>query len=136
MTYDDIIDMKYPYPSNHPKMDIASRAAIFAPFAALSGHSEAIVETARLTDQEIVIDDDLRQKINDKLIIIYLHIKSHPQVLVTYFIKDKYKEGGKYITVQDNIKKIDLYKKTIILVDKTIIPMEDIIDIELMSKDT
>ena len=79
---------------------------------------------------------DLRQQINDKLNLICLQIKSHPLVSVTYFIKDKYKTGGKYITVQNNIKKIDLYNKSIIMMDKSNISMRNIIDIELMSKDS
>lgn len=39
--YDDIIKLNRPE-SNRPKMDIADRAKIFMPFAALKGYEEAI----------------------------------------------------------------------------------------------
>ncbi len=44
-TYDDIINMHRP-PSKYKPMPMLSRAAQFAPFAALSGHEEAIAATA------------------------------------------------------------------------------------------
>ncbi len=45
--YDDIIDMEHPTSKTHPRMSMKQRAAQFAPFAALSGHDEAIADTAR-----------------------------------------------------------------------------------------
>ena len=35
MNYDDIINMKHPTSTNHPRMSMNNRAAQFAPFAAL-----------------------------------------------------------------------------------------------------
>ena len=45
--YDDIIDLPHPVSRKHPRMPLAARAAQFAPFAALTGHSDAIEETER-----------------------------------------------------------------------------------------
>jgi|GEM_PF-1399345 len=51
--YADIIDRSRPvhhgddFSVKHPPMSISDRAKIFAPFAALSGHSDAIKETGR-----------------------------------------------------------------------------------------
>ena len=45
--YDDIIDLLRPA-LKHPRMPRINRAAQFAPFAALTGHEEAVRETARL----------------------------------------------------------------------------------------
>lgn len=52
--YDDIINKGRPE-SSRPKMSMEDRAKIFAPFAALKGHNEAINETAAKTnyDQDI-----------------------------------------------------------------------------------
>lgn len=47
--YDDIINLPHPEPRKHPRMSRASRAAQFSPFAALSGHEEALQEEARRT---------------------------------------------------------------------------------------
>ncbi len=62
--YADIINMEHHQSSTHPHMSNYDRAAQFSPFAALTGHEEAIQEKARLnefkTDIERVEDiDDL-----------------------------------------------------------------------------
>ena len=41
--YDDIINLPHPTSAKHPRMPLSDRAAQFAPFAALSGHSAALV---------------------------------------------------------------------------------------------
>lgn len=51
--YDDIIKMQRPVSKKHPPMPILDRAAQFAPFAALSGHKEALEEEANTYDEEI-----------------------------------------------------------------------------------
>ena len=38
--YDDIINLPYPTSAKHPRMPISDRAAIFSPFAALTGHGD------------------------------------------------------------------------------------------------
>lgn len=45
--YSDIIDLPHVKPQNRQRMSMQARAAQFAPFAALTGHSAAIEETAR-----------------------------------------------------------------------------------------
>ena len=45
--YKDIINMPHHVSHTRPHMDIRDRAAQFAPFAALTGHSDAIDKTAR-----------------------------------------------------------------------------------------
>ena len=45
--YDDIINLPHPISRIHPPMSIEARAAQFMPFAALTGHAEAIRKTAR-----------------------------------------------------------------------------------------
>ena len=53
-SYAAILDAARPEPvPAHPRMPVRSRAAQFAPFAALTGHDDAIRETARLTDARI-----------------------------------------------------------------------------------
>ncbi len=51
--YDDIINLPNPTSKNHPRMSLYDRAAQFAPFAALTGHDEAIKETARLAVERV-----------------------------------------------------------------------------------
>lgn len=51
--YGDIIDMPHHDPVGRQRMSVAMRAAQFAPFAALTGHSEAIEETRRYTEEKV-----------------------------------------------------------------------------------
>ncbi len=44
--YDDIINLPHPVSRRHARMSMESRAAQFAPFAALVGHGDAINEKA------------------------------------------------------------------------------------------
>ncbi len=44
--YGDIIDLPHPASRKHPRMARETRAAQFAPFAAVAGHTEAIAAAA------------------------------------------------------------------------------------------
>ncbi len=58
--YDDIINLPHHVSKVHPPMSLQARAAQFAPFAALSGHQEAIDEVARADEDPVTYDDDER----------------------------------------------------------------------------
>ena len=62
--YDDILHLPHPTSVRHPRMPISERAAIFSPFAALTGHAGAIAETARLTDQKMELDEDAKAELD------------------------------------------------------------------------
>lgn len=126
--YADIINLKRP-PSNHNHLSIESRASQFSPFAALTGYDNEVKETARITDKRINIDDGLREMLNAKLNYLNDHIKENPNISITYFVKDPKKEGGKYLTKQGIIKRIDTVNEIIKFNDNMTISMNDIINI-------
>ena len=95
--YDDIINLPHPTSAKHPRMPLSDRAAQFAPFAALSGHSAALVETARLTDQRMELDEDARAALDSKQQLLLERIKERPEITVTWFQPDAKKDGGRYI---------------------------------------
>lgn len=128
--YEDIIDLKYPYPTHRKKMSMVNRGAQFAPFAALTGHDSAIIETARLTDQKIQLSDEYIQRINERINIIQSLLPDCPCVYITYFLPDDKKTGGSYVEVKCQIRKIDEYDRKIILKDNKTILIKDIIDIK------
>lgn len=66
-SYDDIINLPNPTSKNHPRMSLHDRAAQFAPFAALTGHEEAIAETARLTNEWHEPDEDKKRELDEKM---------------------------------------------------------------------
>ncbi|MBP3462984.1 MAG: hypothetical protein J6K45_00635 [Clostridia bacterium] len=127
--YDDIINMPRHISKTRPQMSLYNRSAQFAPFAALTGYEEMVKETARLTDNKIEIDDGLRNIINKKLNIIREHLKEKPEITITYFVKDRKKSGGQYLTLKCVIRRIDLVNQEIILNDRSVIKLDDIINI-------
>ena len=83
--YDDMLNMPHPTSRQHPRMSRSDRAAQFAPFAALSGHSAALVETARLTERRIELDEDVKAALDLKQQMLMDRIDEHPDVAVTWF---------------------------------------------------
>ena len=111
-------------------MPVKDRAVQFAPFAALSGHYEAVRETARLTEDRIELDENCKAILDGKLQNIYEHLDTEPALSVTYFVPDPKKSGGAYVTVSGCVKKIREYERMLILTDGTEIPIDEIIDID------
>ena len=128
--YEDIINLPHHTSTSRPRMSAHDRAAQFSPFAALTGYSSAITETARLTNRRIELDESIKADLNDKLAILQDQLEEQPEVSITYFKSDLKKSGGAYITASGWVKKIDQYKRTVIMADATIIPMDDIFEME------
>lgn len=128
--YDDIINMPHHVSATHPQMSLHDRAAQFSPFAALTGHEDAIKETARLTDEWMEPDDDRKSELNGKLQELLARIGEKPPVTVTYFIPDEQKAGGTYVTVTGKLKKINEYDRMLVLEDGLTIACDRICDIE------
>ena len=128
--YDDILHLPHPTSAKHPRMPISERAAIFSPFAALSGHAGAVAETARLTDQRMDLDEDTRAELDRRQAVLLKYIAEQPEVTVTWFRPDDRKDGGAYVTVTGRLKKIDEVGRTLTLVDGTSIPLEDVVGLE------
>ena len=127
--YEDIINLPHHTSKKYPRMSLEARSAQFAPFAALTGYDEVLIETARLTNERIEIDDTIKVIIDSKLQIIKENIKEMPLITFMYFVPDTKKNGGKYVTITGNVKKIDEYRNVLVLDNKTEIPIDEIIDL-------
>ncbi len=128
--YDDIINLPHHVSSTRPQMSRENRAAQFSPFAALTGHDAAVLETARLTDQRIELAEGTIAELDMKLNMLAEMIDSRPEVTVTYFRPDAKKDGGAYVTVTGAVKRIDDYEHAIVLMTGEAIKIPDILDIE------
>lgn len=128
--YDDIIHLPHPVSTKHPQMSAADRAAQFSPFAALTGHDDAIKEMARLTDQRIELDEEKKSRLDGKLRMIQEMLLEQPEILVTYFQADSRKSGGSYLTVKGYAKKVNAYDQILIMANGLQIPIEDIYELE------
>lgn len=127
--YDDIINLPHHVSKRHPQMSLLNRAAQFSPFAALTGHEDAIKETARLTDSFVELDEDRKEQLDEQLQLIRENLEHMPEVEITYFQPDEKKNGGSYVTVRGRIKRIDEYSRQIIFSDGTALLIEYIYSI-------
>ena len=128
--YDDMIDLPHHVSDSHPRMSAWSRAAQFAPFAALNGYGDAILETQRLTDERIELDESEQAILDEKLQMLLEQMELHPEVKITYFVPDGRKDGGAYVTSTGTVRKMDLYNHSVIMTDGSVIPMDMIIELE------
>lgn len=127
--YKDILNMKYPNPEIERDFpDKILREAQFAPFAALTGHNDAIDEAARQTDRKIELDEYEIERLNNKL--KYLSESSETdEVVITYYVPDKKKDGGAYVSKSGVVIKVREYERDIVTDDGTKITIEDIYSI-------
>ena len=76
---------------------------------------------------------DADEKIFLYYIISYAKEQSNNTVtyfVVTYFLPDTRKAGGRYVTVSGNVRMLDGIEHAIIMADRTKIPIEDVRYIE------
>ncbi len=136
LVYKDIIDLPHHQSLTHPHMSLYDRAAQFAPFAALTGYEDMVNEEARVTDAAITLGESQIDTLSQKLSVISDAISSgiHPLLTITYFVPDSQKAGGEYLTVTEEIKKIDTANRKIVLMKcKEISNINLTIDIEAVT---
>lgn len=124
--YDDIINLKHHISYKHARMSILDRAAQFSSFSALTGYDDVIDEVKRVTDDKVEFDECFKNEVNETLKYIIDNIKNKPFVCVTYFLKDKKKTGGKYVTQELKIVKYNEYENTLATDSGINIKIEDI----------
>ncbi len=128
--YDDIINMPHHVSTTRPRMSLYERAAQFSPFAALTGYEDAVAETARLTEDEHQLTDESKLRINEILRKIIDNADQTWHVKVTYFVPDKRKEGGEYVTFCGEVKRIDEYDREIVFFNGDRISVDKIRNID------
>ena len=128
--YRRIIDLERPASERYAKMPISARAAQFAPFAALTGYEECINEEGRITEARQELSEDAKSLIDAKLRAVAERIETFPEVSVTYFVADRRKSGGSYVTVTGAAKRIEAARRTVLMKGGISIPIDDIFDID------
>ena len=129
--YDDIINLPHYQSKKRAHMSLEDRAAQFASFAALTGHEEAIEETARLTEKKIVLDEAAKEAISEKLFEISQSLDKKWNISITYFKPDRFKDGGVYLTDIGVVKKIDEVDKIVVMDNGMRMEIEGIIGVEI-----
>jgi len=128
--YDDIVDLPPHISKKHPQPSMMDRAARFAPFAAITGYEEMVLEEARVTEERIDLDEGTLSLLNEKLNMIQEFLDDEPEVTITYFEPDKKKSGGAYVNITGIVKRIDEYEHLVMMTDGKKIYIEDIYNLQ------
>ncbi|MFR7499406.1 hypothetical protein [Ruminococcus callidus] len=129
--YEDIRNHERYQLKHHTPMSMESRAAQFAPFAALVGYDEEIGEAARLTDGREELSEDAIDALNQAFQKLLEHEEERPLVMVTYFQPDAKKDGGRYMTYTGNFRFYDAEKRVVKFVDGMVIGAGQVCRIEM-----
>lgn len=130
--YDDIKHLTRPqYDDLHP-MSMSDRAAQFSPFAALVGYGDAVVETARLTDNRIELTEDEINELNASLNRLLDNLDEQRSIKVTYFVPDEKKSGGKYIDKVGVVRIYDSYANELVFTDGARVAVSDMYSLVLI----
>lgn len=133
-SYNDIITLPNPTSMKHSRMSATARAAQFAPFAALTGHDEALDETARLTDKKLELSEEAITKLNEQIALMKESLGTDTMFSVIYFVPDLLKDGGRYETHCGTVRRIDEVNRVIIFEDKTEVWIDDVAVVERVKK--
>ena len=128
--YEDIVNLPPHISKKHPQPSMMDRAARFAPFAAITGYEEMVLEEARVTEERVDLDEGALSLLNEKLNMIQEFLDEEPEVTITYFEPDKKKSGGAYITITGIVKRIDEYEHLVIMKDGAKIFIDSIYDLQ------
>lgn len=115
--YSKIINLPHHQSATRKRMSNYDRAAQFAPFAALTGHDEAIKETARLTDDYMEMGEDRLGELSAKIQLLIDKLSEQPEITIVYFIPDERKSGGSYAEKTGVVRIIDEYERKLVFYD-------------------
>ena len=115
--YSKIINLPHHQSATRKRMSNYDRAAQFAPFATLTGHDEAIKETARLTDDYMEMGEDRLGELSAKIQLLIDNLSEQSEITVVYFIPDERKSGGSYAEKTGVVRIIDEYERKLVFYD-------------------
>ena len=87
-----------------------------------------IAETARQTDSKLELDEYEIEKLNAKLQYLE-NADEEYKVVISYFVSDKKKSGGAYVSKSGVVIKVREYERDVVMDDGTKIPIDDIYSI-------
>ena len=127
--YGDLIDREHHVSAKRPQMPRLSRAAQFAPYAALKGYDDLIRESERETDARRVLDENEIEALNHQLVFLQ-QLEEAPEASFTVFVPDGKKAGGKYAVLRGRLTRFDEYEHSITLDNGRVIGIENIVRID------
>ena len=128
--YEDMLELPHHISRERPQMAMEERAAQFSPFAALTGYGDAIRETGRLTERQLELEPDVKDRLNEKLRLLMELPSPRPEVSIVYFLPDEKKEGGSYVSVRGRVKKVDENSRQIVMENGGRIPLKAVMELD------
>ena len=128
--YEDMLELPHHISRERPQMAMEERGAQFSPFAALTGDGDAIRETGRLTERQLELEPDVKDRLNEKLRLLMELPSPRSEVSIVYFLPDEKKEGGSYVSVRGRVKKVDENSRQIVLENGGRIPLEAVMELD------
>ena len=78
----------------------------------------------------MVPDESELEILNRKMLAVAARIGEQPEVTLTYFEPDALKDGGRYVRKKARVKSVRPEDGVIVLADGSLLPIEDIADIQ------
>ena len=88
------------------------------------------VHSILLSNEKMELDEYTKEELNRKLNFLKDNLDDLPETSITYFVPDKKKAGGKYVTKKGYIKKIREFESDVVFDDDTEILIDDILYVE------
>ncbi len=134
-----------PFFIRHPRMDLARRAKLFAPFDALRGFSAAVIARNELYEERREMDSGVMEELNEKISLLHrltgtkkAAIENNVQIAVTCFVPcdddtvTSPGSCGKYLTFTGTCMEVDPEVSRSLLLDELRISFEDIVRIDMI----
>ena len=132
----------------HPFMDPGKRAKIFSPFDALKGFGDAIASKDVLYVNRPELSEEDMDELNGKLLFLRAQTfnslvarQNHVAVAVTWFVPCTDRSNpafgirGQYRTEEGICRNVDPLITKSMLVDVCVIPLQEIVKIEILEED-
>ncbi len=115
--YGDILFHPHHRSETHPPMPLRDRAAQFSAYDALAGYYDMIAEEERITEAETELDENARELLNQKLLLIADAAEEGQRPMISFvrFVPDGRKAGGSYESISERVRQIDLLKRCVVL---------------------
>ena len=83
---------------------------------------------------KIELDESEKEIINQRLVMAADKVDT--VIKITYFVPDRRKSGGAYLTASGSIGRIDEIKREITLTSACVIPIDEIIEVEIIENES
>ena len=131
--YADMLDLPNHRSGTHRPLSKQQRAAQFLPFSALSGYEDGIEESQRLTIQRNVLSSEQKEEMD--LTMQKILAMDHPEVTVTWFEDDLFKDGGQYHTKTGILRRVEPSTGRLMFADRTVIWLASVDDIRIVKEE-